>query len=71
MWEHAFYLQYENVKADWVAAFWNLVNWPDVAARFARARGRRITRLTRHEIEAEIELAQTRCTSRHRGARFG
>ena len=37
MWEHAFYLQYENVKADWVAAFWNLVNWPDVAARFARA----------------------------------
>ena len=37
MWEHAYYLQYENVKADWVAAFWNLVNWPDVAARFARA----------------------------------
>ncbi len=35
MWEHAFYLQYENVKGDWVAAFWNLVNWPDVAARFA------------------------------------
>jgi Fe-Mn family superoxide dismutase len=37
MWEHAFYLQYENVKGDWVQAFWNLVNWPDVAARFARA----------------------------------
>jgi Fe-Mn family superoxide dismutase len=36
MWEHAFYLQYENVKADWVAAFWKLVNWTDVAARFAR-----------------------------------
>jgi Fe-Mn family superoxide dismutase len=35
MWEHAFYLQYENVKGDWVEAFWNLVNWPDVAARFA------------------------------------
>lgn len=35
MWEHAFYLQYENVKGDWVKAFWNLVNWPDVAARFA------------------------------------
>ena len=31
MWEHAFYLQYENVKADWVQAFWNLVNW-EVAA---------------------------------------
>jgi Fe-Mn family superoxide dismutase len=36
MWEHAFYLQYENVKADWVAAFWKLVNWTDAAARFAR-----------------------------------
>lgn len=34
MWEHAFYLQYKNVKADWVEAFWNLVNWPDVADRY-------------------------------------
>ena len=38
MWEHAYYLQYKNVKADWVKAFWEIVNWPDVAARFARAR---------------------------------
>lgn len=38
-WEHAYYLQYLNVRADFVAAVWNLVNWPDVAARFARARG--------------------------------
>jgi superoxide dismutase, Fe-Mn family len=38
MWEHAYYLQFKNVKADWVDAFWNIVNWPDVAARFARAR---------------------------------
>jgi Fe-Mn family superoxide dismutase len=38
MWEHAFYLDYLNVKADYVAAFWNIVNWQDVAARFARAR---------------------------------
>ena len=37
MWEHAFYLQYLNVKADWVEAFWNIVNWPDVAGRFTRA----------------------------------
>ena len=34
MWEHAFYLQYKNVKKDWVDAFWNIVNWPDVAERF-------------------------------------
>ncbi|MCI9889701.1 superoxide dismutase [Micrococcales bacterium 31B] len=38
MWEHAFYLQYRNVKADYVAAFWNIVNWADVAARFEKAR---------------------------------
>ena len=37
-WEHAFYLQYKNVKADWVKAFWNIANWQDVAARFAAAR---------------------------------
>lgn len=34
MWEHAFYLDYQNVKADYVKAFWNIVNWEDVAARF-------------------------------------
>lgn len=37
MWEHAFYLQYKNVKPDYVAAFWNIANWADVAARFAKA----------------------------------
>ena len=36
-WEHAFYLQYKNVKGDWVKAFWNIVNWPDVASRFTAA----------------------------------
>jgi Fe-Mn family superoxide dismutase len=38
MWEHAFYLDYLNVKADYVAAFWNLANWSDVAGRLDRAR---------------------------------
>ncbi|SEM16194.1 Fe-Mn family superoxide dismutase, partial [Rhodococcus maanshanensis] len=38
MWEHAFYLDYQNVKGDYVNAFWNIVNWNDVAARFDRAR---------------------------------
>ncbi len=37
MWEHAFYLDYQNVKADYVKAFWNIVNWADVQARFDRA----------------------------------
>lgn len=34
MWEHAFYLDYQNVKAEYVKAFWNIVNWADVAKRF-------------------------------------
>ena len=38
MWEHAFYLDYQNVKADYVKAFWNIVNWADVAERFEKAR---------------------------------
>jgi Fe-Mn family superoxide dismutase len=38
MWEHAFYLDYVNVKADYVAAFWNIVNWENVAARLEAAR---------------------------------
>ena len=37
-WEHAYYLQYKNVKADWVKAFWNIANWQDAAARFDAAR---------------------------------
>lgn len=37
MWEHAFYLQYKNVKADYVNAVWNVFNWDDVAARYAAA----------------------------------
>lgn len=38
MWEHAFYLQYQNVKGDYVNAFWNIVNWGDVQTRFDAAR---------------------------------
>jgi len=38
IWEHAFYLQYKNVKADYVTAFWNLVNWADVESRLTAAK---------------------------------
>ena len=37
MWEHAFYLDYQNVKADYVKAFWNIVNWANVTQRFEAA----------------------------------
>ena len=38
MWEHAFYLDYLNVKGDYVKAFWNIVSWSDVQTRFEATR---------------------------------
>lgn len=37
VWEHAYYLDYKNVRADYVKAFWNIVNWANVQTRFATA----------------------------------
>jgi len=37
MWEHAYYLQYRNEKANWVKAFWEIVNWSNVEERWRGA----------------------------------
>lgn len=40
VWEHAYYLQYKNVRPDYVKAIWNIINWQNVAERYTKASGK-------------------------------
>ncbi len=54
MWEHAYYLQYNNVKADYLKEIWKIVNWKDVAARYSKAQSLCLCLSAAHSLQYQV-----------------
>jgi len=48
VWEHAYYLKYENKRPDYISAWWNVINWEEVEGRFSRAENTAKALFSRH-----------------------